>query len=512
MSSPIGALTVETLLRHPSVYNIDTASALQIAICRALDGFPIGRDLWARAEVRRAFGGKRPPTGVLPAVFVILSAIRSAKSTICAAKAIVASQTVDMSRLKIGDEVRIPILAPNMDAARQTFTHLAAGLLSSPFLKSLLVGEPANETIWVRHPSGRSIEIVVTALSKYGTTLTSRWMASCIFDEAPRMVGEEDGRKNLDDAMRAVANRILPGGQILLPGSPFKAFGPVYDLVRERFGKPTKDLVIVRAPGADINPTIWTPEAIEAARRKPGFKNDVLAEFDDPDDAMFASDDVEACMRKEPLRRKPKPGVSYVAAMDPGARASAWTLVILGQTELGKFSIAVAMQWRARRGTGMDPRFILAEIRTLCAPYGITDVHTDQFSADALQALASGVGLNLFIHNIDADLKWSMAMAIRMALEDRSLELPPVREIREDLVRVKRKLISSSSRPSVQLPTSGDGRHCDFFTAIGLAMINPPDEPIPEEILAQKGEGEDDDPNFKPRSGDEWENAARAWG
>jgi len=498
------ALTVESLLRHPQAFGIDTASALQIAIARAIDGRDIGDEIWKCPEVVRGFGGKRPRAGPSPSVFVILAAIRCGKSILSAAKAIVASQSVDMRHLKSGDEVRIPILAPTMDAARQTFTHLAATILASPFLKSLLVEPPANEVVWLKHPSGRSVEIVVTALAKYGVTLTSRWMASCIFDEAPRMVGVEDGRKNLDDAMRAVALRILPGGQILLPGSPYAAFGPIYDMVQARFGQPGKDLVIVRGAGPDLNPGHWTPETVEAARHWPSFRNDVLAEFDDPDDAIFRASEVDAAMRSAPIAAKPKRGVSYVCAMDPGARASAWTVVIVGQTELGKFQVSQARQWRAGRNTGrMDPRLVLREIKDICAQYGVTDIHTDQFSADALQALAQDIGLNLFCHSIDAESKWSMAMAIRTSLEDGSLELPPTRELREDLVRVKKKYVASSSRPTVHLPTSGDGRHCDFFTALGLAMINPPDEPIPEDVL--------DVPSVEPEGVDPWETASRAW-
>jgi hypothetical protein len=510
-------LTTELLFRHPQGFGITTASPLQIAITRAIDGRPIGDRLWKRPEIQKAFGYKRPPQGgTPPRIFGLIAAIRCAKSILAADRAVIASQTVDVSRLKPGDEVRIPILAPTKDAARQTYTHLVGTLSASPFLKSLMMGEPTGESVWLRHPSGRGIEIVVTALAKYGVTLTSRWIATCIFDEAPRMVGVEDGVKNLDEAIRAVGLRILPGGQILLIGSPYAAFGPVYDLVQERFGKPGPDVVIVRAPGADLNPTIWTPEACEeAARTRPQeYRTDVLAEFDDPEDALFNSLALDRAIRKGgDLERKPEPGVFYVASMDPGARASAWTFTIVGQVEVGKFSVVLARQWRAtRRGkdvVGMDPRTILAEIKEICDRYHISDVNTDQFSAEALQALADDIGINLLIHNIDADLKWTMAMAIRTALDDGAIELPPMRELREDLVRVKKKLVNSSARPMVHLPTSGDGRHCDFFTAVGLCMVNAPEEPIARDYV--KPEEEEDDPDFAPPGDDPWQNAAKAW-
>jgi hypothetical protein len=452
---------------------------------------------------------------------VILAAIRCGKSMMSAAKAVVASQTVDVSGLAPGDEIRIPILAPHKDAAKQTYSHLVASLQSSPFLKRLLYSDPSGESVWIRHPSGRPIEITVTALSKYGVTLTSRWIATVIFDEAPRCVGVEDGKKNLDEALQAVALRILPGGQIMLIGSPYAAYGPVYDLVQERFGKPDADVCVVRADGPSLNPHLWTPEACERARinNPAAYRTDVLAEFDDPEDSLLPANRVDRAMRKNPEVRLPEDGVYYVAAMDPGARASAWTFVILARVRApdnsarAYYSVVLAKQWRAGRHSekdddgGIDPKQTLIEIKELCDRYNIGEVHTDQFSADSLSSIAEDRGLSLLIHNIDGDMKWAMALAIRTTLDEGVLELPPVaskdgKALREDLVRVKKRLVNSSLKPQVHLPTSGDGRHCDFFTALGLVLLNPPEAPI------QGGHVPDVDPDwvgFDPE--DAWERA-----
>jgi hypothetical protein len=488
-----------------------------------VDGRVIPEKLWARDDVQRAFGGAIPCSGISPRVMVILAAIRCGKSMMSAAKAVVASQTVDVSRLSPGDEVRIPILAPHKDAARQTYAHLVASLHSSPFLKRLLFGDPTGESVWIRHPSGRPIEITVTALSKYGITLTSRWIATCIFDEAPRCVGIEDGKKNLDEALRAVSLRILPGGQIMLIGSPYAAYGPVYDLVQERFGRPGKDCCVVRADGPSLNPWIWTPEACETARMNNPheYRTDVLAEFDDPEDSLLPANRVDRAMRKAPEVRPPEDGVYYVAAMDPGARASAWTFVILARVKSpdgssrAYYSVALAKQWRATRksdkddtGHGIDPKQTLIEIKELCDRYNIGEVHTDQFSADSLSSIAEDRGLSLLVHNIDGDIKWAMASTIRTTLDEGVLELPPVsskdgKALREDLVRVKKRLVNSSMKPQIHLPTSGDGRHCDFFTALGLVLLNPPEAPI------QGGRVPDVDPDWYGMndSQDEWERA-----
>ena len=88
--------TVEWLLTSPEAFGVETATPLQRAIARAIDGRPL-LELWEDPVVQRAFGGAKPPEGVVPHVFCIVAAIECAKTMLAAAKAIVASQTVPPS-------------------------------------------------------------------------------------------------------------------------------------------------------------------------------------------------------------------------------------------------------------------------------------------------------------------------------------------------------------------------------------------------------------------------------
>jgi hypothetical protein len=489
---------------------------LQRAICRVSDGLPIG-DLWQHEEVQAAFGHVKPPEAA-PEKLVILAAIRTAKSMIAAAKAIQISQTVDLNvpYLSAGDELRIPIVSVDKDKARAVFAHMLGPIQNSPHLRALLVGEPTAESFWLRHPSGRAIEVCTTPLAKSGSTLVARWMPAVIFDEAPLMAGVSDAKKNLDEALGAIAGRVLPGGQILMIGSPWAPFGPVFDLVSTYFGKPCREVVVVRAPGPAMNPVYWTKRRCAHLKRTnpTRYRTNVLAEFADMEDGIFASVEIEAATREGPVTRPPVKGHRYTAAMDPAFRGNAWTLVIVECTGTGGpggsqplYSVALARQWIGSKIQPLKASEVLREIGAICETYGIDTVLSDQHNFDTIGEFAEVQGLTLFEVKITAENRLEMVETVAQILSDQRLELPPDRQFAQDLKAARKRV--SQNGVTLVLPRSGDGRHCDYVPSLSLAMHEPPDTPEPPEA-----ERQDDLERLRERinqqnSGDHWSQITR---
>lgn len=480
---------LEWLFTSPKAFGVTTATPVQRAICRVSDGEPLG-DLWDNPDVRNAFGGVRPPESA-PKKLVILAGIRGGKSLLTAAKAVAASQNCNLSRTSAGDEIRIPVLATDKDTAKVVFSHIVGNLQAKPLLRSLMIGEPTAESVWLRHPSGRPIEIKVTAMSKAGSTLVGRWLASCIFDEAPRMAGAEDAVENLEDALAAIEGRILEGGQIMMPGSPWAPFGPIYELVTKHFGAPDENIVVVRAPGPLMNPVYWTEERCEKLRQQnpAAHRTDVLGEFADPEEAIFSSLELDAATRSaDRAVLLPEPRHHYSFAMDPATRGNAWTLVGMTCTGLGgptgispKFAIPIVRQWVGSKTSPLKPALVLSEIAEICRRYGCDTVVTDQHSVDALRDLADLYGLTLIEETINAKNRLPMVERARVLMAQGLLEIPPDTQFRTDLLAAKRRITQNGV--TLILPTTGDGRHADYVPALGLALEHPPfapDEPEPE--------------------------------
>jgi hypothetical protein len=511
------ALTLERLLTSPAAFGLATATPVQRAICRALDGIPLA-ELADDEDVRAAFGDVAAlPTFTRPREVHILAAIRSAKSLIAAASIVRASQVVDLSNLGDGDVVRISVVSIRLDNTRAVLSHLLGNLQAKPLLRGLLLNpDEATETyLELRHPSGRPIEVVPVPLDRAGGSITSFWSAGIVADEEPRMLGAEDGTKNWDHARDAGMGRLLPNAQWLGIGSPWAPMGPIYDLVQEHFGKPSADLVIARATGPVMNPVWWTPKRCAALQRSSptAYRTDVLCEFSDPETSLLSSDEVKAATRESPAELTRVHGARYVAAIDPATRGNSFGLAIVqvapavaaparprprppvssaGDDEGGggawisrsrrpapivdetpperaAHRVALVHQWTGAKGAPLSVEKTLAEVGTLLRRFGLTEAFTDQWSADPLKELAKRVaGITLTERVTTAASKFEMLDGMRLLIASEGVELPPDPVLRRDLISLRRRVTQAGVQ--IVAGRSADGRHADMASCLALAL------------------------------------------
>jgi len=480
-------MTLEWLFSRVLSLTGHKATPVQLAICRVADGTPLG-SLWSSATVRRVFGGARPAK-LAPKYIILLAAIRGGKSLLAACQAIVASQTVPVEHLSPGDEVRVPVLSTEVDLAGIVFSHLYGTIMAIPELADLLIGKPRVDSLELRHPCGKAIEIKCSAMSRAGTTLVGRWLAGAVFDEAPRML-DEGAVKSLGESVKAIKGRMLPGAQVWFPGSPHAPFGYIYDQVTEHFGKPTETTCVIRATGPDLNPVWWTPDACKRQELEDEdvYKTDVLAEFADPAESLISSVDLARQTRAEPLVIPPKldqfgvPVFEAVAIMDPATRGNAWTLTIVDcpgvdADGLSRYRQVLAKQWIGTKVTPLSPKRTLMEIAQTLAPYKLTEITTDQWNADSLRDLAAlpEIGLSLRELQWDGDNKLELATSLATMLRTCRFELSPEKSVRNDLLLAKKRITQNGA--TLVLPKTGDGRHCDHLPPLMAAMHRPPHPP-----------------------------------
>ncbi len=464
----LAVASLEWLLTHPLAFGLETATDLQRAVCRVADGLPVTTS----PSVREAFGCANVPS-CMPRELVVLGGVRTAKSLLAAAAAIRCSQRVDVSGLRAGEVPRVSVVSLDKDKADVVLTdHLRGTVSRSPMLRHLVLDDrPSGDSILLRHPSGRPVEVKVVAGKRAGGSLVARWAAGVIFDEAPRMVGADEGVVNLDDARSAVQARLLPGSMLLELGSPWAPFGPVFELFTKHFGDPSDEIAVVRGRGYHLNPAWWTPErCAELRTRDPdAYATDVMAEFLSPESSLFSSDLLARATRSAPPALPHDPLAAYWAAMDPATRGNSWSLVIA--TRRGaKRIVAFAKQWTGSSANPLSPRAVLEEIAAICRSYGVTTVETDQYHLDSLRDLArlDTVKLDLLPRHLGEQKKVENYMNIRTQIIEDLVELPPVPELLADLRRVKRRVTQTGI--AIVLPTTGDGRHCDFAPSVMLAL------------------------------------------
>jgi hypothetical protein len=485
------ASSLEWVLTDGLAFGLTKATPTQRAICRVLDGQPLG-ELASDPDVVESFGGAAAVAWYeanphRPRELCIVAGIRGAKSLTAAAMGVRASQICDCSMLGPGEIPRVSILSTKLDLAAVIYNHLSGRTRESAVLETLLVGKPTADSVMLRHPTGRLVEIKVVAGSRAGASLVARWSAGVIFDEATRMYGVEDGAVvNLDDARQAVMGRLLPGAQAIYVGSAWAPFGPVFDMVEEFWGKPKRDMIVIRAKAPAMNPTWWTPErCAELERINPAaHKTDVLSLFADPTASMFADDHLARAMRDLPEELPYDAHYTYAAAMDPaGSGGNAWTLTLATCIEVtfrewtsdrgikqtvpvSKHAVVLTREW-----VGVQSDTVIEEIAATLAPYHVTSVRTDQWSADALAAIGRRYGLSFHHETMTAARKFELYEGLRLKFELNEIQLSPDPRVRNDLKRVIKKVTQDGYR--IELPITPDGRHCDFASSTVLALAYP---------------------------------------
>lgn len=480
-------LTLEELLTLPAGFGLTTASPVQRAWCRMIEGRPLG-ELATDPGVIASVGGVDAvaalPVGEAPDQVDCLAAIRTGKTLIGACAAVHATQTIDVSALRPGEIPRVVFLSLTIDHARVALSHLTGSIQARPALRKLLIGKPTADGVMLRHPSGRPVEIAVLPIDKAGGSVVSRWIGRLLIDEYPRSPWE--GAHRVQDVITAARGRMLPGAQILAIGSPWAPAGPAYNDFATAFSRPSPRLVVLRGTGPMLNPSWWTPERCERLRRTDpvAYRTDVEGEFVDGEAGFLDPEMLRFATRSLENVPPPPPEVTCYAGADLATRRNATTLVVAWQDARGfdgrpRLVVGYARQWQGRPGAPLVMSQVFREMARDLRPYRVRRVTCDRWSFDTARELASQAGL--LLKEQTSEQAGDMYQAIEKWSNERALSLPA--SVANDL-RPARKVALTGGGFRIELPITPDGRHCDFAPAAALAALQA-GERRPGRILSE---------------------------
>lgn len=466
---PLARLTLEELLTGRGFADLP-ASPLQRAIARAAEGRPLEGIL--TDEQLRAHFGVTSWLAQLPRVIVLVCGVRGGKSFIAACAAIWSCLRADLGKLKLHEIPRFAILGPTVDAATATFRILLGILQASPVLAGLVEGEPTRDTVTLRRPDGRLVEICVVAASRGGATLRNRWLVGAIFEEVAQLGQEQAGHVvSAEELYSAAVTRLLEGCQLWLISSPYGPVGLLFKMFSDWFGKPGRALV-VHAPTRALNPTFPQSEIDAVRAENPDVaEREHDAKFIDADNAYLGAALVDPAQRKEPLER-PRPGRAVVhAGMDAGTRGNAWTVALAWADQDGeqrRVVVAAVREWKGSKSEPLSPRAVFREIAAFLEPYACHELHCDSWAFDAMQDHALEVGLSLVEKpSGEGDAAYAKFKAL---LGSGLCELPPHPVMRDDLIRIRQR--ATAGGVNIYLPLTANGRHCDFAPSVAQAVLH----------------------------------------
>jgi hypothetical protein len=469
-------MDLESLLTSPNGFRLTTATPLQRAICRASQGKPTGL---SPEDAQRHFGIE--PTQ-RPSMMVLICGVRSGKSLIAGAAAFYSALTADLSKLPLHERSRVVVCAPTVANSETTFRLLTGAVNAAPALKALVVGEPTSGEMTVRREDGRHVDILVVAAHRGAVALRGTWLAGYILEEVAFFGDNATGYiVNGEELLRAASTRLVPGGQGFIISSPMGPSGLLYNLWRTHFGKPG-EVLVCHAPTMAMNSVTVSPGVIEELRlRDPDAAS---REFDavwaDQDTALIPAAHIDAAMRCEEILPYVE-GHTYTAAMDPATRGNAWTLVVCSlYHETPHQRIVFAKEWIGSKVKPLSPDAVLAEQAQILRDYHLDRCATDQHAADANKDIARRHRLYLYDIASTREENIDLFTSLATKFADGEVELPPDHVLRNDLLGIRKKV---SSRVTIVLLKTPDGRHCDYAPAIARVLsmgCRPPTTPKPK--------------------------------
>lgn len=199
-------------------------------------------------------------------VLAALCGARAGKSyVLCALRLLHLALTVSLDTLAPGELAAGIIIAPDTRLAKQTLRYVSGAVQSSSVLRSMVVSD-SSESLILRRPDGKTVDIACLPATRGGSAVRGRSLVAAVLDEAC-FFRDTNYQVNDLEVFKAVAPRIVPGGQVIIASTPWSQFGLLYELYKRNHSHPV-DAVAAHAPTTVLRDDERTRELVERERER----------------------------------------------------------------------------------------------------------------------------------------------------------------------------------------------------------------------------------------------------
>ena len=398
-------------------------------------------------------------------------------SRLLAPKALHAAWTVPLPTLEPKEHAVALIVSSELVFARQALSFCAGYVEKSPVLRAALVGDPGADSLTLRRPDGKLVDVRVRAAGARGKGGRAFTLVGAFLDEACFFF-DESGVVNDREIVRACSPRIVPGGQLWMVSTPWiEGVGVLEEELAQNHGHHTETLAVRGVGTRALNPT-WDPDgSIEAKERR-----------NDPDNAnreisaiplvagsrqFFNREAIEAAMRPDQPQRLPyHPGRTYAAGGDAGFVRNSSTLAVVERIEpetddgaSPRFRLALLEERKPLPGVPLDPRATLSEFADLFTTYHTRDLVADAHELAEVRAALAAKDCTV----TPAPDKREAYVNAKTILHEGRLEMPVHPRLRQQLRDVIVKPMPGGGT-QITSPQRPDGSHGDLVSALVNAL------------------------------------------
>jgi hypothetical protein len=395
-------------------------------------------------------------------------------SRLLAPKALHAAWTVPLPTLAANEHAVSLIVSSDLVFAKQALSFCIGYVERSPKLRDALVGEPTTESLTLRRPDGKLVDVRVRAAGAKGKGGRAFTLVFAGFDEYCFFY-DESGVVNDREIFRACSPRIVPGGQLWMVSTPWiQGVGVLEEELAANFGNHSETLAVRGVGTRALNPT-WDPTGeIEAKERRT-----------DPDNAdreisakaltagsshFFSREAIEAAFHNDLSQKLPHiPGRDYGAGGDPGFKRNSSALAIIEKVEgkegqKDRFRLALLEERKPTPGMPLLPEGVAADFADLMLGYGTRELATDSHEIEDVRDAMQAKGCNAVI----APAPSECFADLRTLLHEGRLELPEHPRLRSQLREVLLRPMPGGGT-QIHSPKKADGSHGDLVSALSRA-------------------------------------------
>lgn len=423
-----------------------------------------------RELARQLFGDiDEIPDGVREVINIAAGA-RAGKSYVLAALRLLhLALLVNLAVLAPGETAVGLIVAPTLKLARQTLGYVR-GALGHPNLQRFVKSEAA-ESIQIQRDDEHVVSVECLAAGAKGAAVRGRSLVGAVLEEAAMFRDAETGVVNDAEIYRAVAPRVIAGGQVIIPSTPWAEIGLLWDLHKQNWGHPITALAI-HAPTLLLRDDEHTRAYVarEEQRDPVNAAREFWARFMSGDATIFFDPRAIEEAAQDGLPRYPTDleRVTFGTGADFGFQRNSSTLAIVGRDVKDVYTT----RWLDEvipQGKVLKPSVVVKGFAAEVAKYGSDTVVADpHYAASIMEHLEEA---HLYLQpapNTAGDIAKAFVQ-MRTILHEGRLRIPNHPRLIRQLKEVTSKPLAGGAI-SIKQPEWKTGAHGDLVTALVFAV------------------------------------------
>jgi hypothetical protein len=390
------AFDIITLCRDRNLLGL-SLSPTQEVVLRAAYGLPLSPA--QRAIYLHITGRTQYPVGHVYQELTVVAGARSGKDSRIATPIAIyeALWGGHEQRLHRGEQGIIAIVAQDRDATGVAFNYIKGAVLGSPYLRSMLAGEPLSTELAFTN----GIKVVTFPSSLRSLRAWSICVGIC--DELAffKFEGGANSDAEIISSIRRGQVSFGEHAKLIKISTPFAKEGVLFDDFEAAYGKNDPDLLVVRAPTREMNPTIATRTLDREKRRDPKrYAREYEAIFADNVEAFIPQPLIDQAIQAGRTAIEAQSGRVYFGAIDAsGGGACAFTLNIcmLDERDYGGFAVVECQSrgWDRSKTQALDLEGTVREAASIFTGYGCYTVMSDRYSAGWVTQAFARHGISL---------------------------------------------------------------------------------------------------------------------